>query len=272
MLSSDSPCNPPFPVVVLHAVQPHLKHISFKMRSLLYAILAAAPLALATCYRQNSTLAPDSPYSIGPDDTACFPNQDNSPRCGTGWSCLSDGICYIKQGSSEFYYRGTCTDRTWNNQQCPGWCFTQNSNMSIPLVKCTEADGEDWYCCPGDASCSCDTGLDAVKLGASQPTTVTVIGSTSWPGYVSTSSAFSTSAFALSGTYTIIVATSKSGSTATGTGTKTATGTPANSRTGSAAAASSTAPAASSPNPPATQAQSPAASSRVCSSSPSSAC
>ena len=110
-------------------------------------------------------------------------------------------------------------------------------------MKCTEANGEDWFCCPGDDKCSCDTGVDALKLGASQPTTVTVIGSTSWPGYVSTSSGFSTSAFALDGTTTESgAAASTTSVAATSTGTKTATtaSSSTNSGTGSAVAASST--------------------------------
>lgn len=41
-----------------------------------------------------------------------------------------------------------------------------DANTSIPLAKC-EGD-QDWYCCPGDAECSCDTGKNAVKLGAEQ--------------------------------------------------------------------------------------------------------
>ena len=97
--------------------------------SVLSLVLLLAPqLASATCYWQNSTLAPDDPYSIAPDDTACFPDQDNSPCCGTGWTCLSDGVCFIREDETDFYYRGTCTDRTWDSQQCPGWCFAQSKS------------------------------------------------------------------------------------------------------------------------------------------------
>ncbi|OAL20237.1 hypothetical protein AYO20_11526 [Fonsecaea nubica] len=63
-----------------------------------------------------------------------------------------------------------------------------DANTSIPLAKCDTE--QDWYCCPGDSQCSCDTGKNAVKLGDSQPSTVTVIGSTSWPGISSTTSPF----------------------------------------------------------------------------------
>ncbi|KAK5561009.1 hypothetical protein LTR46_001319 [Exophiala xenobiotica] len=204
--------------------------------SILSLILLLAPqLASATCYWQNSTLAPDDPYSIAPDDTACFPDQDNSPCCGTGWTCLSDGVCFIREDETDFYYRGTCTDRTWDSQQCPGWCFAQNSNTSIPLAKCDTA--QDWFCCPGDADCNCDTGKNVVKLGATQPSTVTVIGSTSWPGYTSTTSPFTASALVSDGTTTDTHTQVATTSSSSGTNSATTT-TGSSSATGSAAAAS----------------------------------
>jgi hypothetical protein len=140
--------------------QPEMKHdrshypmFSRSVCALFAALLLVPSQVAATCYWQNSTLAPDSPYSIAPDDTACFPDQTNSPCCGTGWTCLSDGVCFIQQGTNDFYYRGglrrlplrsgfgkltlvvgTCTDRTWNSQQCPGWCFTQSKWMIRPCL------------------------------------------------------------------------------------------------------------------------------------------
>ncbi|KAF7503408.1 hypothetical protein GJ744_003891 [Endocarpon pusillum] len=120
-------------------VSPSRSAISLLLAAL---ILASSSLVSATCYWVNSTLAPDSPFSVAPDDTACFPDQDDSPCCGTGWSCLSDGVCYIEQQGKPFYYRGTCTDKTWNSQQCPGWCFSFNTNTSIhPTHKMLTARG-----------------------------------------------------------------------------------------------------------------------------------
>ncbi|KIW74988.1 hypothetical protein Z517_11759 [Fonsecaea pedrosoi CBS 271.37] len=53
------------------------------------------------------------------------------------------------------------------------------------------------------AETGCDTGKNAVKLGDSQPSTVTVIGSTSWPGISSTTSPFTqTSPLVTEGTST----------------------------------------------------------------------
>ncbi len=90
--------------LALHSVGRHVPSpCSKKSRNLLLAALLFAPsYTSAACYQANSTLAPDSPYSIAADDTACFPDQDNSPRCGTGWTCLSDGVCYIKQNGNSF--------------------------------------------------------------------------------------------------------------------------------------------------------------------------
>src|SRR5271170_38174 len=77
---------------------------------LLAAILSVPSLASATCYWQNSTLAPQSQYSIAPNDVACFPDQENSPCCGQGWTCQSDGVCKIAQTNNgetnDYYYRG----------------------------------------------------------------------------------------------------------------------------------------------------------------------
>jgi hypothetical protein len=77
---------------------------------LLAAILSIPSFVSATCYWQNSTLAPQSQYSIAPNDVACFPDQENSPCCGPGWTCQSDGVCKIAQTDNGetniFYYRG----------------------------------------------------------------------------------------------------------------------------------------------------------------------
>ncbi|KIW10929.1 hypothetical protein PV08_10228 [Exophiala spinifera] len=151
------------------------------------------------------------------------------------------------QDGTDFYYRGTCTDRTWNSQQCPGWCFAQNSNSSIPLAKCDTE--QDWYCCPGDADCSCETGKNAVKLGGEQPSTITVIGSTSWPGYTSTTSPFTASNLVTDGTQTA-TGTSNQAAATTATAADSNTNTPAtissNTATAEPASASTVIPATSS--------------------------
>jgi hypothetical protein len=93
------------PSTIIHTSLARRCQCGLPVRFLLLSYLFLHKVA-ATCYWQNSTLAPDSPYSIAPDDTACFPDQTNSPCCGPGWTCLSDGVCFIQQGSNDFYYSG----------------------------------------------------------------------------------------------------------------------------------------------------------------------
>ncbi|KAJ9622230.1 hypothetical protein H2204_011578 [Knufia peltigerae] len=83
------------------------------------------------------------------------------------------------------------------------------------------------------------TGLNAVKLGGEQPSTITVIGSTSWPGFTSTTAPFTASDLVSDGTAT---ETSSEAAATSSTRSTSNTNTPASmsSNTASAAAASAT--------------------------------
>ncbi|KAL6246136.1 hypothetical protein RBB50_007289 [Rhinocladiella similis] len=122
---------------------------------------------------------------------------------------------------------------------------TQTALYHLPNAIRSRTDSR--YCCPGDPDCSCETGKNAVKLGGEQPSTITVIGSTSWPGYTSTTSPFTASDLVSNGTAT---ETSNQAAATSSTTSVSNTNTPASlsSNTASAAAASATAsnPAASS--------------------------
>ncbi|EXJ73296.1 uncharacterized protein A1O5_03056 [Cladophialophora psammophila CBS 110553] len=97
------------------------------------------------------------------------------------------------------------------------------------------------YCCPGDSECSCDTGKNAVKLGDAQPSTVTVIGSTSWPGIESTSTPFvQTSPLVANGTATSESGGLTSSTTSISTSSITPTSSPTTNGVAAAAAASAT--------------------------------
>lgn len=87
-------------------------------------------------------------------------------------------------------------------------CCRVDATGSIPLDKCDTS--EDWYCCRWDPNCSCNTGKDAIKLAGTQPSTITVIGSTSWPGFTSTTAAFTASPLVSDGTSTNTQTTSSS--------------------------------------------------------------
>jgi hypothetical protein len=94
-----------------------------------FTVLASIAVNVnATCYWPNATLFTNNPDpdTISPDDHPCNPDAEASVCCGTGWTCLSDGVCKIRQDGNDFYYRGTCTDFTWKSQSCPGFCMQQS--------------------------------------------------------------------------------------------------------------------------------------------------
>lgn len=98
----------------------------------------------------------------------------------------------------------------------------------------------DWYCCPGDPNCSCDSGKDAIKLGASQPVTITVIGSTSWPGFTSTTAPFTAQPLVSDGTSTSTDSQAAQTTSANGTNSVSTTTSGSLSQSASSAASSAT--------------------------------
>ena len=54
------------------------------------------------------------------DNNPCVLDQDASPCCGNGWTCLENGLCY--NPISKALARGTCTDPSWTSPQCPQFC------------------------------------------------------------------------------------------------------------------------------------------------------
>ena len=75
----------------------------------------------AACYWPNQTIATD--------DTPCFAGR-TSHCCGTNWDCLSSGVCRVQQGDRQFFYRGTCNDKSWASPDCPSFCLSQSMLIS----------------------------------------------------------------------------------------------------------------------------------------------
>src|SRR6266536_4153354 len=139
---------------------------AFIFPSLVAFLVSISTPVSATCYWPNSTLYANNPDSstVSADDHPCNPNADASVCCGTGWTCLSDGVCKIHLKEADYYYRGTCTDYTWKSKECPGFCFQSSrfplranaskepahpdhfytdNHTTEPLGKCSTS-GADW--------------------------------------------------------------------------------------------------------------------------------
>lgn len=80
--------------------------------SLLWVGLFVWTTASKSCYYPDGIQATDN--------TPCNQNANASVGvcCGPGFTCLSNGLC--QQG--QYLFRGTCTDSTWKNQDCPSYC------------------------------------------------------------------------------------------------------------------------------------------------------
>lgn len=92
--------------------------------SLLFATGRGSPsLKHALCYNDDGQVALN--------DTACNSNLKESMCCRRYWTCLNNGLC-SNQNTTELddfptsLARATCTDRTWESQQCPRFCLNGN--------------------------------------------------------------------------------------------------------------------------------------------------
>ncbi|KAF2255367.1 hypothetical protein BU26DRAFT_600882 [Trematosphaeria pertusa] len=103
----------------------------------------------ASCFYPDGTFPDDYVY------TACSGDEFTSCCILTeGDQCLSNGLCYSQ--AAGYMFRGACTDKTWNSencfQHCKGTLDDYSSSSWDQLVHC----GEDRYCCYSDGSTCCN--------------------------------------------------------------------------------------------------------------------
>ncbi|KAF2840158.1 hypothetical protein M501DRAFT_952232 [Patellaria atrata CBS 101060] len=114
--------------------------------SVVVAFTSLVPLAFAQCYWPNGVESDtDAPCGEG-DAAVCCPLQ---------WECLSNGLCHYP--NADYLGRYTCTDRSWDSDNCPKICLDDNTstngtdsgNEAVSLC----SNGQ--YCCNGNRSGNC---------------------------------------------------------------------------------------------------------------------
>ncbi|OJD23466.1 hypothetical protein ACJ73_05181 [Blastomyces percursus] len=142
--------------------------------SLLHAGLLTAclsPLLLSTpahaasrkCYLPNG--------DVEKNDAPCFPQNPESACCGgSEYVCATNNMCAHYQGG--YYVIGSCTDPTWNNPACPGYCFFRD-HIHNSVYRCTE----DTYCCLDGPECNCTTNANTQKIFDFLPPYSALVGS-----------------------------------------------------------------------------------------------
>ena len=111
--------------------------------------------AIALFLVQVQTLCyfPDG-QTVADGDSACV-DSGNSACCGHGFTCLSNRLCELTKyvisdpGQSQ-YVRGSCTDPSWNDPNCPSFCISPSNgdtfSGAMGLKKCNGTSEDEYYC------------------------------------------------------------------------------------------------------------------------------
>ena len=91
------------------------------MLALVFIIILVCSLEKATRVAAQTCYFPDG--SPSPRDTPCrAPSSGQaSPCCPYFDICLDNSLC-LAQSGNEVVTRGTCTDKSWQSSDCPGYC------------------------------------------------------------------------------------------------------------------------------------------------------
>ncbi|KAI9155574.1 hypothetical protein HJFPF1_08160 [Paramyrothecium foliicola] len=110
------------------------------MRALiLLTLIGLLPLATVSqvCYY------PDG--SVATEQFPCTNDEGGTFCCADGEACLANKLCYFNSTSifddtfRHFNYRGSCTDKSWQSENCPDYC-TENKDGRDLAWKCEESD------------------------------------------------------------------------------------------------------------------------------------
>ncbi|KAH6662493.1 hypothetical protein B0J14DRAFT_610547 [Halenospora varia] len=116
----------------------------------------------------SQTFAKSCYYPDGkktPADARCTSSGGESACCGPGFVCLSNGLCMDNSTANNVnnpnvYYRGSCTDKTWQSPSCPSFCVdldpkaihAGNTTGGQAMGKCFNATTDSYYCRNSGAS------------------------------------------------------------------------------------------------------------------------
>ena len=109
-----------------------------KSLSILTALLFTSFTMAQSPTTSSPLTAPTSGYCYYPganpssaqNDRPCDPDAETSMCCPTGWTCMSNKICQVTDGSLAqaavgSIRRATCTDPRWNQDICGDFCLSE---------------------------------------------------------------------------------------------------------------------------------------------------
>jgi hypothetical protein len=116
--------------LVLSSVSCARSRTELNMRHILFATLMALALPAAAVAAAPKCFYPDG-VTGEPKHTPCNTTVTNSACCLPQDSCTVDGLCL---GTSNFNYRGSCTDKTWSSNACPQTCLLGQLQRLLQFV------------------------------------------------------------------------------------------------------------------------------------------
>lgn len=128
--------------------------------ALCYRLLVAT--TEASCFFPNGDIIDDVPCNSG----------SGSPCCALGYACLSNGLCELTlaansnpSGNEASFVRGSCTDRSWADPNCPAHCLSESNGDNLSggggIKKCTVGGENRYYCGNNQTE---DPGLSEIEL------------------------------------------------------------------------------------------------------------
>lgn len=120
-----------------------------------HAILAVTPLiafaTAQTCYfPDGQTVSTDVPCNTTATASSCCPSDS---------FCMDNGLCF----GSGIVSRGSCTDQSWESEECSGYCKSEDPSASISITPCGSVDGTNTFVC-GLNSTDCQTGSNTFTM------------------------------------------------------------------------------------------------------------
>ncbi|KAF2716026.1 hypothetical protein K431DRAFT_350639 [Polychaeton citri CBS 116435] len=116
-------------------------------RALSTAVLFSAATVAQTCF------FPDGSEAAG--HVPCSSDSGVSSCCSSSAFCMDNGLCY----GSGLLSRGSCTDSTWNNDQCGLYCTDVETSTSVSIMPCSTSK----FTCGLNAS-NCETNTDTFTM------------------------------------------------------------------------------------------------------------
>ena len=85
---------------------------------------------------------------VSPDHAPCNSNAEQSSCCHIQDACLSNGYCFAATDwVPNEIYRGSCTDKSFQDDACPFYCNDVNQKRAIKLAPVRQDGNQLFFCC-----------------------------------------------------------------------------------------------------------------------------